>query len=85
MTLTQLCRQLTKGRIDALFADYRAEVFGRYYPETKCIEKLAMQTDPALDLVELAIAQTLRHDGTVYGATPRSCLRGTPMCAIFRY
>ena len=73
-----------QGRIDTLFADYRAETFGRYYPERDCIE-IVSQRDPTLDLVELGIAQTIQHNGTVYAATSSELPTAGPLCAIFRY
>jgi hypothetical protein len=73
-----------QGRIDTLFADHRAEEFGRYCPEGNCIE-MTSQRDPTLDLVDLSIAQTIRHNGTVYAAAPGELPSAGPLRAIFRY
>ncbi len=73
-----------QGRIDTLFADPRAEEFGRYCPDRNCIE-ITSQPDPTLDLVELSIAQTIRHNGTVYAAAAGELPSACPLRAIFRY
>jgi len=73
-----------EGRIDTLLVDYRGEEFGRFHPERNRIEFIS-EPDRALDLVELAIAQTLLHKGKVYAATPDELHAAGPLYAIFRY
>jgi hypothetical protein len=73
-----------EGRIDLLLVDYRAEKFGRFDANTKCVE-FTDQRDPALDLIELAIAQTLRHGGKVCAATREELPSAGPLRAVLRY
>jgi hypothetical protein len=72
------------GRIDTLLVDPRAAVFGRYHPEADWIG-FTDERDPALDLVELAAAQTILHGGTVYAVTRGELPSTSPLQAIFRY
>jgi hypothetical protein len=73
-----------QGRVDTLLVDYRAETFGRFHPERSWIEFVS-EPDPALDLVELTIAQTMLHKGAIYAATPDELHVAGPLWAIFRY
>jgi hypothetical protein len=73
-----------EGRIDLLLVDHRAEKFGRFDANTKCIE-FTDQPDPALDLIELAIAQTLLHGGEVYAATREELPSAGSLRAVLRY
>jgi hypothetical protein len=73
-----------RGQVDTLLVDYRGEEFGRYSPERNWIEFVSAP-DAALDLVELSIAQTLRHQGAVYAATAGELCGPGPLRAIFRY
>jgi hypothetical protein len=73
-----------QGRIDTLFVDHAAEEFGCFHPETNWIE-FTNQRDPVLDLVELAVGETIRHRGTVYTATRGELPSLGPLRAIFRY
>jgi len=73
-----------QGRIDTLLVDYRAEKFGRFDPEKNRVEFIS-EPDPAMDLVELATAQTILHKGTVYAATPDELHATGPLWATFRY
>jgi hypothetical protein len=74
-----------EGRVDTLFADPRASLFGRYSAEMHGIELLETVTDPAHDLVEQAILETLRRNGSVYDAAPQDGSPTPPLRAIFRY
>jgi hypothetical protein len=73
-----------EGRIDTLFFDNSAELFGRYDCEKKSVE-IVQERDPMLDLIELAVTQTLLHSGAVYPATGDELPASGPMCAIIRY
>lgn len=73
-----------QGKVDTLLVDPRAEVFGRFDENTRRLE-VVRGCVPALDLVELAVQQTILHRGYVYAATPEELPAGTPMCAILRY
>jgi hypothetical protein len=73
-----------EGKIDTLFVNCDAEVFGRYISDHKTIEVVESR-DPAFDLVEAAAIQTIRHGGTVYAATPDELPRQVSMCALRRY
>jgi hypothetical protein len=73
-----------ESKIDTLFVDRSAEIFGRFDPAKKTID-IVSERDPALDLVELATIQTIRHMGTLYAARRDELPSAVPMCAIFRY
>jgi hypothetical protein len=73
-----------QGRIDVLFVDPRAEVFGHYHVEENRVE-FAHHPHGALDLIELAIAQTIRHKGTLYTVQCDQLLAPSPLRAVFRY
>jgi hypothetical protein len=72
------------GKIDTLFVNGDAEVFGRFNPDNKTIEVIDSR-EPAFDLVEMAAEQTIRHRGTVYSATTDELPKNVSMCALLRY
>jgi hypothetical protein len=53
------------GRIEYLLVDVRCELCGRYDPATRLLD-LEIEAEPEADLVEDAVAQTIRHGGRVY-------------------
>ncbi len=71
-----------EGKIDSLFVDISAELYGRYDPERNTIET-SSKRDPMYDVIELTISQTLQHGGAAYPATSDGMPAGLPMCAIF--
>ncbi len=73
-----------EGKIDTLFVDCSAEIFGRFDPASRAID-VVNERDAALDLVELAIKQTIRHAGTLYAARRDELPCAVPMCATMRY
>ena len=73
-----------EGKIDTLFVNCDAEVFGRFNSDNKTIEVVDSR-DPAFDLLEMAAVQTIRHRGTVYVATPDELPTNVSMCALLRY
>jgi hypothetical protein len=72
------------GKIDTLFVNADAEVFGCFNSKDNSIEVVDSR-DPAFDLVEAAAVQTIRHRGTVYAATRDELPRNVSMCALLRY
>jgi hypothetical protein len=73
-----------QGRIDVMFVDPRAEVFGYYHAEDSSVE-IAHQPRGAIDLIELTIAQTILHKGTLYTVTCDRLIAASPLRAVFRY
>lgn len=73
-----------QGQIETLLVDHRGELFGRFHPEANSVETVA-EREPALDLVELAMAQTIQHRGSVYSVTRDELATASPLRAIFRY
>lgn len=73
-----------EGRIDTLFVNGDAEVFGRFNSKNETIEVVDSR-EPAFDLIETAAVQTIRHRGTVYLATPGELPGSASMCALLRY
>jgi hypothetical protein len=72
-----------RGRVELLLVDPRQEVFGRYEAETNSLD-LDVQRDPALDLVEEVIAQTLLHGGQVVAVGDEFSPQ-KPLRAVIRY
>jgi hypothetical protein len=72
------------GKIDTLFVNADAEVFGCFNSKDGSIEFVDSR-DPAFDLVETAAVQTIRHGGTVYEATRDELPKNVSMCALLRY
>jgi hypothetical protein len=73
-----------EGKVDSLFVDCDAKVCGRYDPGARSVE-IIDEYEPTLDLIELAIEQTILYRGAVYPVTHDELPPRTTMCAIFRY
>lgn len=73
-----------EGRIDSLVVDYRTEVYGRFDAHINSVQ-FVNRADPELDLIELATAQTVLHNGSVYAVAQSDLASASPLCALFRY
>jgi hypothetical protein len=72
------------GQIDSLIVARCGDVFGRFDAVAKAV-KFVTRSDPDLDLVELAIAKTLLHGGSVCASTEDEVPRSGPLRAVLRY
>jgi hypothetical protein len=82
--IEEIIRAAHQGRIDVMFVDPRAEVLGHYHAEDSSIE-IAPESRGAIDLIELAIAQTILHKGALYTVKCDHLLASSPLRAVFRY
>jgi hypothetical protein len=64
--LTQVVVAAMAGQIDTLFVDCRESRWGKYDPEQHAAELHWERQSGDVDLVELAVAQTLSHKGDVF-------------------
>ncbi|MEM9589532.1 MAG: hypothetical protein AAGA03_19775, partial [Planctomycetota bacterium] len=68
--LTAACQ----GRVDELFFDIDARLYGSFCSNLWKLKQMVQPpsgdpADPSQDLIELAVVQTLRHDGRVYAVS----------------
>ena len=79
-----------QGSVDTLFFDRSAEIYGSFYADTKTMKETRQPPtgDPAdanHDLIELAVAETLRHRGTVYPVATGDMPVTAKLAALLRY
>jgi hypothetical protein len=72
------------GRVEALFVAVDQPAWGRFDVESRRVEMHHLRADGDDDLVNLAAALTLQHDGAVYASLPKD-LPGSTAAALFRY
>ena len=75
----------TTGKIDVLFVDVSQEQLGTFDPNLGKAVICDQACDCSEDLVNLAVAETLLHGGTVFAAEPHELPVSRPLAAIFRY
>jgi hypothetical protein len=78
------------GRVDALFFDKSAMISGSFFPDTRTMKELhhaptGEPGDPAGDLMEVAVVQTLRHGGRVHSVSTHDMPVSAKMAAVLRY
>lgn len=73
------------GRIETLFVSLGQQQWGMFDPTSGALQL----HDPAAandsELINLAVIQTLKHGGAVYGVMPEQMPSADPLAAIFRY
>lgn len=74
-----------QGRVDTLFVTSEARGSGRYEPHTTTVELSDPPAPGDHDLVELAVAETLRAAGLVYAVEPGELPGGATLAALLRY
>lgn len=79
--LTAACQ----GRIATLFAPLGVQRWGRFDFNRLALEQHDEEQPGDDELLDLATAQTLRHDGTVYGVKPEDVPGGQLLAAVYRY
>jgi len=73
------------GRVDVLLADSSQERHGTFDPKLGQAATCDATCPGGEDLVNLAVAETLLHGGTVFPAASRELPAQSPMAAVFRY
>jgi hypothetical protein len=73
-----------EGKIDTLFVDCSARLFGRYDLEKKSVD-ITDDRAPEFDLIEGSAVETIRHRGTVYAAMRDELPKKVSMCALLRF
>jgi hypothetical protein len=83
--VAQIVSAAANGKIDTLLVDPRRDQPGIFDPQT-VVATLCDQAAPGSeDLVNLAVAETLLHGGSVFTAEPHELPGPGPLAAIFRY
>ncbi|MCA9170762.1 MAG: hypothetical protein KDB23_23955, partial [Planctomycetales bacterium] len=72
-----------EGRIDTLFYDVKAELYGEVSPTSCHVLVSGHATDD--DLVDLAAVQTIRHGGEIWEMSLVNIPTNTPLAAILRF
>lgn len=72
------------GRVDALFVAVNRTAWGQFDPQTRRVQLHHRRGKGDVDLVNLAAALTLCHDGDVYASMPKE-LEPSAAAALFRY
>jgi putative intracellular protease/amidase len=73
------------GKVDVLFVDARAQVWGTVGHDHRTVEVHDTRRVADDDLLDLAVAETFLHRGKVYGVEPESLPGGRFVAALFRY
>ena len=73
------------GRVDVLLADSGQQRYGTFDAKLGTAAPCDASCAGNEDLVNLAVAETLLHGGTVFPAKSRELPDQSPMAAIFRY
>jgi hypothetical protein len=73
-----------EGRVDQLFFDDRQDIWGRYDDAYGVVDVHDVPASTDVELVDLAVAATLRHRGNVRAIDPDRLPAPTPMAAILR-
>jgi len=72
------------GRVEALFVAVDRVAWGQFDPQTRRVQLHHRRGNGDVDLVNLAAALTLCHDGDVYASMPKEFEPGAA-AALFRY
>ena len=78
------------GRIEILFIAKEASLNGSFYPDTKILKEIRREptgdpSDACHDLIEVAIAETLKHGGRVHAVSESEMPVNAAMAAALRY
>jgi hypothetical protein len=72
-----------EGRVETLFVAVSRPVWGVFDPSTGHVERHKEEGFGDVELLDLAAADTLAHDRTVYAVAPEQVPSGTDVAAIF--
>ena len=78
----QIVRAAIGGHVDELFFDNSRDVRGRYEEVDDVVDVYDVATPAAEELIELAVAETLRHRGRVHAIASDQLPTPMPMAAI---
>jgi hypothetical protein len=74
-----------QGRIATLFVPLGVSRWGRFDFNHLALEQHDDEQPGDDELLDLAAAETLRHDGVVYGVKPEDVPGGHLLAAVYRY
>ncbi len=74
-----------EGRIESLFLDVGAHVWGKYHHGSGTMEVHAGCSPGDDDLLDAAAVETLDHGGTIFPVAANDLPAQSPVAAIFRY
>jgi hypothetical protein len=81
----QIVTAALQGRVDTLLVDVKAPVWGEYHPDDATVSVHEQAQGDDVDLLELAVRETLQHRGTVFPVSDEERPADSPMSAVFRY
>lgn len=84
-THDELRSVLADSQTPTLFVSPGVQRWGRFDFNRLALEQHDKQQPGDDELLDLATAQTLRHDGTVYGVKPEDVPGGQLLAAVYRY
>jgi hypothetical protein len=74
------------GRVDTLFLENRADIFGIYNPVARKVRIEEVDQSPNVSLMNLLAMRVLKNGGTVYLLEKEKLpVQSSKMCALFRY
>lgn len=79
----EVIRSACQGRVDELWYDPQAAVFGQYQAEQDEVD-ISDNTEHD-DLIDLALHETLKHRGSVHSLRECDLSTNTPVAALVRY
>jgi hypothetical protein len=79
-----------EGRIEVLFFDKDASLNGSFYPDARTLKEIRRAptgdpSDPCHDLIEVALAETLKHRGRAYTVCESEMPVNATLAAALRY
>jgi hypothetical protein len=83
--LPQVVAAAVRGQIDSLFVDCSQPQWGTYDPESEMVDLHAQPRPGDIDLVELAVAETLRNGGRVFATPAPGASSPCQVEALLRY
>ena len=84
-TLKEVLTAAFQGRIATLFVPLGVQRWGRFDFNRLSLEQHDEEQPGDDELLDLAAAQTLRNDGTVYGVKPKEVPGEQLLAAVYRY
>ena len=83
--LTETVLAAHDGRIETLFVALNKQVWGRVDAQKRVVDEVSTKRPDAVDLLDVAAAETLRHNGNVYALAPDKVPAKSGLAAVLRY
>lgn len=81
----EIVRAAAGGRVKYLLVDITRTVWGAYLAEADQVTLHEQRKEASEDLMDVAVAQTILHDGKVYDLESRQMPEHNAMAAVLRY